>query len=344
MKYGRLVFGKPGKPKGYQNIGDYFQTFAIDLIYREMGISQDQIINVDRHDLSTYEGEQIVLPLNAWFGYQEDSCIFSEKITPVFIGYHNLDKKSAHLLSKYGLIGCRDEATFQIISKEGVQAYISGCMTVLFPKRKKEPKKKKVFLVDLPRSVQRVIPSEIKNKAEWVSHEIPINEHNSHEREIKRLEDEARRMLLRYKDEATLVITSRLHAALPCMAMGIPVILLREGIDERFSFVEKFLPIYNITNRKEIEKVNWSGSCPDIEKFKEDVMRCACSAVEGTLHEQMSGKIHDYYMKRERASIDIPFRVRMYELVHRRFPNLADFIREKILFRFTIAASRDGKY
>ena len=32
-----------------------------------------------------------------------------------------------------------------------------------------------------------------------------------------------------------------------------------------------------------------------------------------------------------------------YESIYRRFPDLADFIREKILFRFTIASSRKGK-
>lgn len=343
MLYGRLTYCRPGKPKGFVNIGDYIQTFAIDYIYKYMEIPEDKIINIDRHALRSYTGEEVILPLNAWFGYKDDTGEFSKYIRPVFIGYHNLNKNINKKMNQYGIIGCRDEGTYQVLSQKGIHAYISGCMTVLFPKRDIKPEKEKVFLVDLPQTVLKVIPKDIKEKAEYVSHEIQLSENINDSQEQRRLEKIAQEILQKYRNEATLVITSRLHAALPCMAMGIPVILLREGVDERFTFVDKFIPIYNIKDKDILKKINWKGQALDIEKFKKQVMDCACEAIRGTLNDQTAGKIHEYYMDCERTPISIPFRVKAYESIYRRFPDLADFIREKILFRFTIASSRKEK-
>jgi hypothetical protein len=52
----------------------------------------------------------------------------------------------------------------------------------------------------------------------------------------------AEEMLRRYKT-AAFVITSRLHVALPCLALGTPVVLLKRGIrkDVRFEGVRDFV-------------------------------------------------------------------------------------------------------
>lgn len=340
MLYGRLVYGKPGKPKGYVNIGDYIQTFAIDCVYEYMGIDRQHIVNIDRHDLRVYDGDDVILPLNAWFGYKEDFMLFSDKIHPVFIGFHNLDHSVCPKLSPYEPIGCRDEATYHILAENGVAAYISGCMTVLFPKRNVDPIAGKVFLVDLPENVIRVIPNEIVSKAVYVSHEVAINESADDEQERKRIEKVARQTLQMYRDEAALVITSRLHAALPCIAMGIPVIILRDGVDERFTFLDKFIKIYNIRDKKALHEINWKGVTVDIEEFKHLVMMCACDSIKGVLQPQTYSRIHDYYMDRVRTPIAVNYKVRAYETLHKKCPDLADFIRDKILFRFTIASHR----
>jgi hypothetical protein len=40
-----------------------------------------------------------------------------------------------------------------------------------------------------------------------------------------------------YKEQASLVITNRLHTALPCMAMGIPVVFFGSRADGRTSII-----------------------------------------------------------------------------------------------------------
>ncbi|WP_073095483.1 polysaccharide pyruvyl transferase family protein [Cyclobacterium lianum] len=50
-----------------------------------------------------------------------------------------------------------------------------------------------------------------------------------------------------YKRYATLVVTSRLHCALPCIAMGIPVIFFGNPLDYRVSIIgELGLKIYEV--------------------------------------------------------------------------------------------------
>jgi exopolysaccharide biosynthesis predicted pyruvyltransferase EpsI len=54
----------------------------------------------------------------------------------------------------------------------------------------------------------------------------------------------AQEYLDRYRKEAKLVITSRLHCALPCIAMGIPVIVMGDHRDKRLQLVEEFTKIH----------------------------------------------------------------------------------------------------
>src|SRR5690606_24210023 len=58
----------------------------------------------------------------------------------------------------------------------------------------------------------------------------------------------AKELLKYYRDEAGLVITSRIHCAMPCAAMGIPVVYT--GVREGRTRVIDLLGIPSITTRK----------------------------------------------------------------------------------------------
>ena len=61
MKYGRLVYRYSGKTyendNAIFNIGDNVQTYAIDNLYRRMGISSDEIIDINFAEMANYDGE-----------------------------------------------------------------------------------------------------------------------------------------------------------------------------------------------------------------------------------------------------------------------------------------------
>lgn len=90
--------------------------------------------------------------------------------------------------------------------------------------------------------------------------------------DLSRYEEAARSLLAKYAEEATLVITSALHCAQPCLALGIPVVFIEPDKDdataERFSSFRGIIPIWN---KEDLEngKVDFSPEVPNIEPLKE---------------------------------------------------------------------------
>ena len=342
MRYGRLVF-TPGpylnSGDRYVNVGDTFQTLAMDLVYDAMGIPASERVDIERHALRDYKGEDVLLPLNGWFGTGRGSEIFplSPKIHPVFLGYHNIRKSDARYIPQGMPVGCRDEKTFALLGQRTDDAFLSGCVTILFPTREKPPQDGKVFIVDVAEKTAQAIPESLRANAVKLSHEVLFHADAEPIAEIRRIEDAARAYIRRYSEQASLVITSRLHCAMICIACGVPVVLMRDSFDERYAFVDKFIPLYDAG---EFDRIHWSPKPVDTAQIKAMTMRLACAMLsqEQNIPAQ---PVHDFYMNRERHAISKPFMVKAYDAVRNISPPLADFIREKILFRFTISASRE---
>ena len=345
MLYGRIVYTpnpRTASETQYINVGDVFQTLAWDLVFEQCGITRAQTVDIDRFSLRTYDDEDVLLPMNGWFGTGKGAEIFpmSPHIHPLYIGYHNIHEKDAALLPPGAVIGCRDEKTLDCVAPHVHSAFISGCMTILFPPRSTAPKDGKTFIVDVSAKVRKAIPPQIRQNAQLLSHEVRFVPQGSDgfQAEIRRIEDTARGFIKRYRDEAKLVITSRLHCAMVCLAIGVPVVLMRESFDERYAFVDRFLPLYDAG---EFDGIDWSPKAPDVTEIREWSMRMACAALMGTPDIQAQAHVHAFYQNRIRHEIATPFMVRAYDKVRDFSPALADFIREKVLFRFTIAGARE---
>jgi len=87
----------------------------------------------------------------------------------------------------------------------------------------------------------------------------------------------ARDLLALYRTQARVVITTFLHCALPCLAMGIPVVVFlpraqnesqRTSDEERFSGLMQIAPVHRFGNTA---RVDWSPPPQDIESLKETV-------------------------------------------------------------------------
>lgn len=79
-------------------------------------------------------------------------------------------------------------------------------------------------------------------------------------------EQYARHILERYRLEAKLVITSKIHVAMPCVAMGIPVVFITDEPNNiRFDVIQGILPIYSY---KDMNYVNWSPEPVNIDYIK----------------------------------------------------------------------------
>lgn len=272
----------------YGNIGDCIQNLAIESLYNELGLTT--LLKINRDELITYNGEPALLPMQGWFGNAHNvfASDWSEHIHPIFIGYHLnnnyecrktfIDKDILSKMKKFQPIGCRDRNTRDFLSSLGLDAYFSGCMTLTFPKRDHKPNNGKIFIVDLKQEAKEIIPETIKRIADKsITHSYRFKKYPVSQNEAFEFENTARNILNRYRNEAELVITSRIHCAMPCIAMGIPVIFIHNNIkDERFDVLNGIIPVYT---PDDIDKIDWNPKSVDISELKNAIKENAKSAI-----------------------------------------------------------------
>lgn len=282
MKYGYMFYQKPLKKEMRTrpvNLGDPIQSYAVKNLYREMGIEEKDIIPVPRYDLSNYDGEECICVVNSASNYEElayDSYFMppSKKIHALPISLHlhrELTREELEFYKTCGGVGCRDLSTVEYLSGLGVDAYLTGCLTLTLPRRTKEQEAKadKVYLVDVPEDVMGIIPNEIKEQAITLSNILRFeNSGNSNRISVEDTYEEHRKgeeRIALLRETARLVITSKLHVASPCLAMGIPVILANEHFGDRFGFIDRLIPIYTPEHYAEID---WNPKSIDFEEDK----------------------------------------------------------------------------
>lgn len=280
MKYGYLFYQKPlipEMPSRPVNLGDPIQSYAVKLLYKEMGIEDEDIIPVPRYDIETYDGEECICVINTCSTYEElayDSRFMppSNKVHAIPFSLHinrPIEDKEKTFYINCMDVGCRDVFTVNELSKIGANAYLTGCLTLTFPRRSEmyDEEADKVYLIDVQPEFKKLIPDYLLDGSIELSsiYRFPIT-HDSNRMTLDEAMDfhtmgEERIELL--KKTAKLVITSRLHAASPCLAMGIPVIMTKH--DDRFGFIDRFLPSYTDWAN---DVINWNPISIDIEKEK----------------------------------------------------------------------------
>ena len=189
---------------------------------------------IDRNGLSQFsDPHKHILLMNGWFGPGRlgvDAFPPSKDIIPIYFSFHIANyetsvafftsPKSLNHFKKWEPIGCRDQSTAELLGSKGINTFFSKCLTLTFDKRPAPPNEGKLFIVDgsslpIPKSVTDA------NVVQKVTHECtdPFQSHQANMRTAQQLLDH-------YRKGASSVITSRLHCAMPCQAMGIPTIFL----------------------------------------------------------------------------------------------------------------------
>lgn len=235
------------------NIGDNIQTLAVTQHLKKIDFY------IDRDSLPYYKGEECVVVMNGWFSAKGENWPPSEAIHPIFFGFHMTPtaaeafKKHASYFKKHEPIGCRDDGTAQILREWGIDAYTSGCATLTFPKRKAAPQDGVNLLVDCSK---RLFRQADRGGLKTVSHQIANVDFTA-----KNTYAEA--LLKFYRDRANSIVTSRIHCAMPCAAMGIPVVYI--GIEEYRTDVLK-IPGIEYTRAKKFRKLNFD----ELKFFEKD--------------------------------------------------------------------------
>lgn len=255
------------------NIGDNIQSLAVA---QHIG---EALEIVDRDFLSKYDGEPCVVVMNGWFTHRPSNWPPSEKITPIFFGFHMTEKAATgyalhkDYFKRFEPIGCRDEGTADIVRSWGVEAYVSGCATMTFPSRAAEPENGSTFLVDVnPRFFDRV-----ERKAyRQVTHEPEVQFASDKTTNTLAIE-----LLRYYRETAKNIITSRIHCAMPCFAMGIPVIY--SGVREyRTQLIDGIgIPTVTFSKFRRLRYASLEFGRPDYDRRKAEIANDLRSKLAG---------------------------------------------------------------
>ena len=271
LKYENIIDNKRNERV---NLGDDMQLLAVENLYRYMNINYSDVVRVELSDLYDWGGEELILPISfpllALHGEKMLITCFSEKIHPVFLGLSILAKKlceeEVEYLNRYSPIGCRDNYTLEIMKKYNIPAYLFGCLTATLPRRTENEKQTVVYCVDMPNELKKHIPKNILDDSVFLSQiAYQNNMHLSPEETMRE-----RYELL--KNTAKMVITSRLHVALPCFAAGIPVVFATDFYSYRFRGIDRLIKIYT---SDEYEKIPWNITSVEYENKKKEMLEFA---------------------------------------------------------------------
>lgn len=261
MKFASFMYNYSG------NLGDQVQTLAAEqfLPTVDKKFNRDTLAHVT-------EAEKYLVIMNGWFSHAPKKCFPpSDSIDPVFFSFHLTDwygdqalnyfllPESLEYFRKHEPIGCRDRHTMEILKERGVDAFYSKCLTLTFPARSKPPSDGRVFLVDADNIP---VPGYYRRNAIKVTQAVD-DIYSDHLKTLM-----TKTMLGAYRDHARLVITTKLHCTLPCIAMGIPVIFFGDPDDYRVSILHDLdVPIH-----KHINNVDWDPAPVAIEEEKNRII------------------------------------------------------------------------
>ncbi len=246
-------------------------------------------LNRDELSLEVENNEAGIFIAQGWFGCMpgQQTLPINDKnnIQPLYFGFH-VNEGSWHYLSgdsefinslkRHEPIGCRDLGTRDFLRNLKIKAYFSRCLTMTFDKREDSVKPKTTFLIDAHKDIEQFIPQNFKKNIIHLSQEnytstsySPSGEWPMNDNDVKKINDSANRRLEILRKKAALVITSRIHIAMPAAALGIPVIFCYPNkYDARASVVQEILPIYEANDFKDII---WDIKATDMENIKKEI-------------------------------------------------------------------------
>jgi hypothetical protein len=276
------------------NIGDYAQTIAVKNALETISPNNEYDF-YDRDSLTSYYGENIICIMQSWFAKNTLGWSFipNDKILPIWVGTHftNITQNFLKYLMVFNRewfysqeFGCRDHFTLKFLQKHNVPSYLSRCLTLTLPKRKNNGNK--IYVVDVPQEFLSYIPDKYKENAIYRTQQFsPIEDQESDwQKYYKTMED----YFEEYKD-AKLIITSRLHCASPCTAMGIPVICIISHEEQwlRFSTLQGIIPLYTLNDFKK-NTVIYPDTAPNIENLKLAMIKNLDLSVKKALKENIN--------------------------------------------------------
>ena len=286
------------------NLGDYIQSIAAkQWIHSDhiLGLDRDRLNTYNgpsvklvmngwfMEEPSNWPPSNKIIPL--FLSFHLNPSAQKEMLTPQGIKY----------LKAHQPIGCRDKHTQKTLEEKGVKTYFSACLTlglkrnlyvapqtirkgilVISPMERLLPESK-TFSLTQTNNFFNVLIQELKFPFKYFQYKIAMgkldnfladsNEKVSWHSQLidRKKESESTRIIaaenqLKLIASAQLVITSRIHSALPAVAFDTPVLFLSDGLNHpnqksRLEGMEAFFPIINSS-----ELASWKNKKPKLSE------------------------------------------------------------------------------
>lgn len=242
MKYGLIIFSKT------DNLGDDIQSYATKRYLPHV----DYLIEREAIDkFMPNNNYKVAVIMAGWFLYSHLNWPPSPYIYPLNISMHFdtyyskylgkpleknmvLEGYGARWLNDNGPVGARDYFTLNLLRGFDINSYFSGCITTTLKKFPNVNNHNSIVAVDVnPLIIEKVKSNSSKNVISK-THKIKL-ESFSMEQRLQLVEE-----YLKLYQGAALVITSRLHVALPCLAFETPVLFVKDT--KFFNRTATFMP------------------------------------------------------------------------------------------------------
>lgn len=226
-----------------ENLGDEIQSVAA----RQFLPRVDQFVDREALDEQVSpDGERLALIMNGWFCHRPDRWPPSPSIRPLLISLHvtdNLEPETnvrarrefarstrvVRWLKEHGPVGARDTSTLAWLQSHDIPGWFSGCLSLTLSPPFGRVREDFIVLNDASEEIAARIAGVTKRQIYRTTHYDAVTTGAQ-----ARLERAA--VLIDLYARAHCVITTRLHGALPCLALATPVLLIDEHWDQsRFS-------------------------------------------------------------------------------------------------------------
>jgi hypothetical protein len=249
------------------NLGDEMQSLAV------LAHLDRVQVWMDRDHLADFQAEtDTACVFNCWFLIGNDYRRPAARVQPIWHGFagwkESLQGEWLPYLKEqslfHGPIGCRDLYTTELLAEAGVNAQWTGCLTLFLGRAWPRPARERqgIYFVDVPPEVERFIPAEIVRRARRLS-SFPAP--SILQQPLERWAAAAR--LAALAAHAELVVTRRLHVALPAASFGTPVVAIPDpGISfarRRFAGFETIIPMVFLDEAESgLKKLDWFNLPP----------------------------------------------------------------------------------
>lgn len=205
------------------NIGDEIQSIAASRFLPSIDeyISRENI----KFFKPKHSQKLTKVIMNAWWMWKPKNFPPSKFIIPLLISMHIqtkirknfLTRQTKEYLIKNGPVGCRDMNTYNFLIENNIPAYFSGCLTLTLTRNPKIKRENYILCIDVPSEIVEIIKKRTTKKVYDLT--ALLSPYYLPKQRLK-----VAKLYLRILHSAHCVVTTRLHATLPSLALETPVL------------------------------------------------------------------------------------------------------------------------